>query len=67
MPASASLPTVSVQQIVERIFVFRQISRTDQRLLMSTFLSQETLSDAEHLLINRVFDALKQGLLKVVD
>jgi hypothetical protein len=67
MPASASLPTISVQQIVERIFVFRQISRTDQRLLMSTFLSQETLSDAEHLLINRVFDALKQGLLKVVD
>ncbi|MEW5857839.1 MAG: hypothetical protein AB1861_10735 [Cyanobacteriota bacterium] len=67
MPASASLPTVSVQQIVERIFVFRQISRTDQRLLMSTFLSQESLSEAEHLLINRVFDALKQGLLKVVD
>ncbi|MBD1898251.1 hypothetical protein H6F50_22820 [Coleofasciculus sp. FACHB-712] len=67
MPASASLPTISVQQIVERIFVFRQISRTDQRLLMSTFLSQETLSEAEHLLINRVFDALKQGLLKVVD
>jgi hypothetical protein len=67
MPASASLPTVPVQQIVERIFVFRQISRTDQRLLMSTFLSQESLSEAEHLLINRVFDALKQGLLKVVD
>ncbi|MBD1878639.1 hypothetical protein [Coleofasciculus sp. FACHB-T130] len=67
MPASASLPTIPVQQIVERIFVFRQISRTDQRLLMSTFLSQETLSEAEHLLINRVFDALKQGLLKVVD
>ncbi|MBD1900047.1 hypothetical protein NDI44_13030 [Trichocoleus sp. DQ-A3] len=67
MPVSASLPTISVQQIVERIFVFRQISRTDQRLLMSTFLSQETLSEAEHLLINRVFDALKQGLLKVVD
>ncbi|MBD1839871.1 hypothetical protein H6F78_02985 [Coleofasciculus sp. FACHB-64] len=67
MPASASLPTISVQQIVERIFVFRQISRTDQRLLMSIFLSQETLSEAEHLLINRVFDALKQGLLKVVD
>ena len=67
MPASASLPKVSVQQIVERIFVFRQISRTDQRLLMSIFLSQEALSEAEHLLINRVFDALKQGLLKVVD
>lgn len=67
MPASASLPTISVQQIVERIFVFCQISRTDQRLLMSTFLAQETLSEAEHLLINRVFDALKQGLLRVVD
>ncbi|MBD2742575.1 hypothetical protein [Coleofasciculus sp. FACHB-1120] len=67
MSASASLPTVSVKQIVERIFVFRQISRTDQRLLMSTFQSQEALSEAEHQLINRVFDALKQGLLKVVD
>ncbi|MFE1745767.1 hypothetical protein [Coleofasciculus sp. H7-2] len=67
MPASASLPAVSVKQIVERIFVFRQITRTDQRLLMSTFLSQEALSEAEHLLINRVFDALKQELLRVVD
>ena len=67
MSVSASLPAVSVKQIVERIFVFRQISRTDQRLLMSTFISQEVLSEAEHLLINRVFDALKQGLLRVVD
>jgi len=67
MSATAYLPKVSVEQIVERIFTFRQISRTDQHLLMSTLLSKESLSTTDREQINRVCDALQRGLLSVVD
>ena len=67
MISQRSLPKVSVEQIVERIFAFRQITRTDQRLLMSAFLSKKSYNETDHLQINRVFDALQRGLIKVTD
>jgi hypothetical protein len=66
-PVQTGLPKVSVEQIVERIFALRQIARTDQRLLMSAFLAQDSLSEKDHAEINRVFDALRRGLIRVVD
>lgn len=66
-PVQTGLPKVSVEQIVERIFTLRQIARTDQRLLMSAFLAQDSLSEKDHAEINRVFDALRRGLIRVVD
>lgn len=67
MSAPTTLPKISVEQIVERIFAFRQISRTDQRLLMSAFLSKDSLSEADQLQVNRVLDALQKGLISVVE
>ncbi|MFB2923652.1 MULTISPECIES: hypothetical protein [Aerosakkonema] len=67
MPANASLPKVAVEPVIERIFALRQISRADQRLLMSALLSKNSLGETEHKQINRVFDALQKGLLRVVD
>ncbi|MBW4678617.1 MAG: hypothetical protein KME19_00695 [Microcoleus vaginatus WJT46-NPBG5] len=67
MQAQATLPKISLDKIVERIMAFRQISRIDQRLLMSSLLSKDSLSEQEQSSINRVFDALQRGLLKVVD
>lgn len=67
MPISTSAPKVAVEQLVDRIFTFRQITRLDQRLLMSTLLSKEALNDADYIQINRVLDAVQKGLLKVVD
>jgi hypothetical protein len=66
-PVQTGLPKVSVEQIVERIFALRQIARADQRLLMSAFLAQDSLSEKDHAQINRVFDALRKGLIRVVD
>jgi hypothetical protein len=66
-PVQTGLPKVSVEQIVERIFALRQITRMDQRLLMSAFLAQDSLSEKDHVEINRVFDALRKGLIRVVD
>lgn len=67
MQAQATLPKISLDKIVERIMAFRQISRIDQRLLMSSLLSKDSLSEQDQSNINRVFDALQRGLLKVVD
>ncbi|MBC6480414.1 MAG: hypothetical protein GDA56_24225 [Hormoscilla sp. GM7CHS1pb] len=67
MLAKLDAPKIEVEKLIERIFKFRQITRLDQKLLMSNLLAKDALSDAEYQLVNRVFDALQQGLLNVVD
>lgn len=67
MKISQHLSSISIEQLVERIFRLRQITRIDQRLLMTSLLSKETLTEAEYKIINQVFDALQQGLIKVAD
>lgn len=56
-------PSVSVEQVVERIMTSRQITRADQYSL----LAMRELDTREQMLLNWVFDRLRMGLLKVVD
>lgn len=58
-----SLPTKS---IVEHILSTRRISRQDQQRLMRLF-SQNSLSPSDKATIDRVYEALSQGLLRVID
>ncbi|ABA21277.1 conserved hypothetical protein [Trichormus variabilis ATCC 29413] len=58
---------INLETVFERIFTIGRISRRDQQLLMSTLLSKEGLSEGEQQQISRVFTALQNGLLKVVD
>ncbi|MCT7949865.1 hypothetical protein NG798_08705 [Ancylothrix sp. C2] len=67
MQLSEYLSTISLEQVVERIFSLRQITRFDQRLLMTSLLSKDLLTEADHKSINKVFDGLQQGLIKVAD
>lgn len=67
MALSVHLSTISLEQVVERIFRMRQITRIDQRLLMTALLSKDSLTETEYKNINKVFDALQQGLIKVAD
>ncbi|MBD2436573.1 hypothetical protein [Nostoc sp. FACHB-110] len=67
MLATSSSKQMSLENLLEHIFTIRRITRQDQQLLMSALLSKDGLSEQEHQQINRVFDALKKGLLKVVD
>ena len=67
MLAQATLPKLSVEQVIERIFAFRQITKADQHLLMSLLLSKKAISKKDEAQINRVFDALQKGLLRVAD
>jgi hypothetical protein len=60
-------PQSDIAQVVEKIFASRKITRADQRRFMSTALSKVRLSSADQIQVDRVFDALRRGLLKVVD
>lgn len=67
MLAQIDAPKIDVEKLIERIFKFRMITRLDQELLMSNMLAKDALSDREYRLVNRVFDALQQGKINVVD
>ncbi len=58
---------VSVKELVDQIFTSHRITRQDQQTLMNALLSKDSLTMEEHLLIDRVFDGLRRGLLRVVD
>lgn len=55
------MSTLSVKEIVDRILTARQISPTDQLLLMSC----QSISEEEHELITYVFRALQRGELRI--
>jgi hypothetical protein len=56
----------NLEQTIERMFATRRLTRHDQQTLMALF-SQRDLSPSDAALINRVYDALSQGWLRVVD
>lgn len=57
----------TIEDVARRILDTRRITRTDQNSLLSITLSQVTLKSQEKLLVDKVFDGLKLGILKVVD
>jgi hypothetical protein len=67
MQVQVSLPETSFDKVIERIFATRRITREDQSRFMAALLSKNSLSDSEQDQINRVFDGLSRGLLKVVE
>jgi hypothetical protein len=60
-------PKFPVQQIANRIIYCRKISRIDQHLFMSALLSKKSLSLEEKNLVEKVYDGLSRGWIKVVD
>lgn len=56
----------TLEATIENIFLTRRITRRDQQILMRLF-SQSGLSSADKRCIDRVYEALSRGLLKVVD
>lgn len=67
MRVEVSLSDASVEEIVEQMFAARRISSADQAKFMSVLLSKRVLTPAEQTQVNRVFDGLRSGRLKVVD
>lgn len=57
----------TIEEVARRILDTRRITRTDQHSLLTITLSQVTLKSQEKVLVDKVFDGLKLGILKVVD
>ena len=57
---------LSVEERVAKIFETRQITRTDQDFLMAVFASGK-ISAADEALINKLYNALNSGRLRVVE
>jgi hypothetical protein len=53
----------ALERLVERIFASRCITRADQRI----FMSLNSVNPQEQNLINRVYEGLHRGFLRVVD
>jgi hypothetical protein len=56
----------NIEQTIDRIFAARRLTRQDQQMLMTMF-SSRSLTPSDAPLINRVYEALNQGRLRVVD
>ncbi|HEY9740486.1 MAG TPA: hypothetical protein V6C90_08335 [Coleofasciculaceae cyanobacterium] len=57
----------TTKQIVERILNIGYLSRLDHLQLVSTILSDYKVTDEERSQINRIFDELQIGHLKIVN
>lgn len=59
--------TRPLSAIVDQIFTDRRITRQVQQDLMQTLLGKAHISSQEQALAQRVFEAIQQGRLRVVD
>lgn len=57
----------SIYEIVTEIFSLGRIDRATQQLLMSALLEKDHLSSEDEAQVNRVFMAVNQGRLRIVD
>lgn len=57
----------TLKPIMERIFQTGQLSRQEHLQLVTTFLSDYKVTDDERSQINRIFDDLQIGRLKMID
>lgn len=67
MKKAVNSAQLSIEQMVHKITSSGKISRADQQQFMAALLSQKTISSAEEAMINRIFELLRAGRLRVVD
>lgn len=67
MPFLSSVSQLTVEQVIHQILARRRISPMDQHLLMSLLLSKDSISPQEQRLVDELFEALKNGKLRVVN
>ena len=65
--AQEHLPQVRIQELVEQIMVSRKITRINQQQLMSALLSKDGLDEQDRGLIDKVFNSVRIGSVRVVE
>lgn len=59
--------TVDIRRTVERLIASRQLSYREYHNFCAVILSDNQIDEDERLQINRLFDAVQSGKLKVVN
>ncbi len=67
MRSIQSKSSLGIRPTVESIIQSGQITRQDHINLTSTLLSTAKMSDEDRIQINRIFDYIQSGRLKLVD
>ncbi len=67
MVQSTNSSPLDLERMVSKITESGRISRADQQVFMATLLSKAKISSAEQAIIDRMFELLRSGRLRVVD
>jgi hypothetical protein len=67
MQSQVGFGQVTLEQVVERICAFRQLTSLDHSLLKSALCSLSSITPEQHTLLNQVFDGLQRGWIWVGD
>lgn len=67
MSSQVLMPLVNIEELVSEILMYRQITYTEQLLLRYVLLSDNSISETDRTLIERVFYGVRHGLLTIVD
>jgi hypothetical protein len=62
-----SQPNVTLHQLVDHILAAGELSRQDHLQLTSILLAEQKLMDSDRNKINRIFDYISTGRLKLTD
>jgi len=62
-----SQPNVTLHQLVDQILAAGEMSRQDHLQLTSILLAEQKLLDIDRNKINRIFDQVSTGRLKLID
>ncbi len=63
----ASFSKEMVREVIDNITSRRTINRVDQKIFMSALLSKGNLSLEDQTMIEKIYQGLQSGLIKVVD
>lgn len=67
MSSQVLMPLINIEELVSEILMYRQITYTEQLLLRYVWLSDNSLSETDRTLIERVFYGVRHGLLTILD
>jgi uncharacterized membrane protein YebE (DUF533 family) len=67
MRSQESQTTLNVTQFVENVIVSRQITYRQYHQLSAAILADGKVDEEERRQINRLFDAIQRGYVKIVD
>jgi hypothetical protein len=59
-------PEIALKTLVDKIIFSGKLSRRDHKLI-TIFLSDDDITEGDRRLINRIFDYIQSGQLKLID